>query len=98
MLLNHTGCEFTTFADEELNAKLTASTGDTSPAPMRFFWEKNGVKIPGAANSNLTLVNLASGSAASYQVIATNAYGSAASAVVVLSLATNPFANLAGIY
>ena len=37
LLLNHTGCGFTTFTDEELNARLSASTGDTSPAPMRFF-------------------------------------------------------------
>jgi carbonic anhydrase len=37
LLLNHTGCGFTTFKDDELNSKLTASTGDASPAPMRFF-------------------------------------------------------------
>jgi carbonic anhydrase len=37
LLLNHTGCGFTTFTDEELNTKLSASTGDASPAPMRFF-------------------------------------------------------------
>ena len=37
LLLNHTGCGFTTFTDEELNAELSASTGDASPAPMRFF-------------------------------------------------------------
>jgi len=37
LLLNHTGCGFTTFTDEDLNAKLSASTGDASPAPMRFF-------------------------------------------------------------
>src|SRR5579863_4678040 len=41
MLLNHTGCGFTTFSDEELNAKLTALTGDASPAPMRFFSYKD---------------------------------------------------------
>src|SRR5579863_944566 len=41
MLLNHTGCGFTTFTDEELNAKLTALTGDASPAPMRFFSYKD---------------------------------------------------------
>ena len=35
MLLNHTGCGFTTFTDEELNAKLTALTGDASPHPGR---------------------------------------------------------------
>jgi carbonic anhydrase len=37
MLLNHTGCGFTTFTDGELNARLAASTGDASPTPMRFF-------------------------------------------------------------
>jgi carbonic anhydrase len=41
MLLNHTGCGFTTFTDQELNAKLTALTGDASPAPMRFFAYKD---------------------------------------------------------
>jgi carbonic anhydrase len=41
MLLNHTGCGFTTFTDDELNAKLAATTGDSSPAPMRFFAYKD---------------------------------------------------------
>jgi carbonic anhydrase len=41
LLLNHTGCGFTTFTDAELNAKLSASTGDSSPAPMRFFSYKD---------------------------------------------------------
>jgi carbonic anhydrase len=41
MLLNHTGCGFTTFTDADLNAKLAASTGDPSPAPMRFFSYKD---------------------------------------------------------
>jgi carbonic anhydrase len=37
MILNHTGCGFTTFTNEELNAKLSAMTGDASPSPMAFF-------------------------------------------------------------
>jgi carbonic anhydrase len=41
LLLNHTGCGFTTFTDAALNAKLSASTGDPSPAPMRFFSYKD---------------------------------------------------------
>jgi carbonic anhydrase len=41
MLLNHTGCGFTTFTDDELNAKLAAETGDSSPGPMRFFAYKD---------------------------------------------------------
>jgi carbonic anhydrase len=41
MLLNHTGCGFTTFTDDELNAKLASTTGDASPSPMRFFSYKD---------------------------------------------------------
>jgi carbonic anhydrase len=41
MLLNHTGCGFTTFTDGELNTKLATETGDSSPAPMRFFAYKD---------------------------------------------------------
>jgi carbonic anhydrase len=41
MLLNHTGCGFTTFTDEELNKKLAQATRDPSPAPMRFFSYKD---------------------------------------------------------
>jgi carbonic anhydrase len=37
MLINHTGCGFTTFTDDELNARLAASTGDASPPPKRFL-------------------------------------------------------------
>jgi carbonic anhydrase len=44
MLLNHTGCGFTTFTDDDMNAKLAASTGDSSPAPMRFFAYKDPVQ------------------------------------------------------
>ena len=43
MLLNHTGCGFTTFTDDQLNAKLAASTGKESPVPMRFFSFKDPV-------------------------------------------------------
>lgn len=41
MLLNHTGCGFTTFTDDELNAKLASETGVSSPAPMHFFAYKD---------------------------------------------------------
>jgi carbonic anhydrase len=41
MLLNHAGCGFTTFTDDELNAKLAAETDDSSPGPMRFFAYKD---------------------------------------------------------
>jgi carbonic anhydrase len=41
MLLNHTGCGFTTFTDSELNTKLAALTRNSLPAPMRFFSYKD---------------------------------------------------------
>jgi carbonic anhydrase len=44
MLLNHTGCGWTTFTDDELNQKLAATTGDSSPAPMRFYAYKDPVQ------------------------------------------------------
>jgi carbonic anhydrase len=37
MLLNHTGCGFATFTDDELNDKVAAETGDATPVPMRFY-------------------------------------------------------------
>ncbi|MGD0638660.1 MAG: carbonic anhydrase [Nitrososphaerales archaeon] len=37
MILNHTGCGFTTFTDDGLSTRLAAETGDSSPAPMSFF-------------------------------------------------------------
>jgi carbonic anhydrase len=44
MLLNHTGCGFSTFTDHDLNAKIAAETGDASPTPMRFFSFKDPVE------------------------------------------------------
>ena len=44
MLLNHTGCGWTTFTDDELNKKLAATTGDSSPAPIRFYAYKDPVQ------------------------------------------------------
>jgi len=44
MILNHTGCGFTTFTDSALNANLAAETGDSSPAPMRLFAYKDPVQ------------------------------------------------------
>src|ERR1700727_3454131 len=37
MLLNHTGCGFTTFTDKQLNEKVARETGDATPVPMRLF-------------------------------------------------------------
>lgn len=44
LLLNHTVWGFTTFTDAELNAKLAVSTGDSFPAPRRFFCYRDPVE------------------------------------------------------
>jgi hypothetical protein len=81
-----------------LKETVKFSAGAYGATPLRFAWEKNGVKIPGGVATNLTLAGLVSNSAANYQMIAANSYGSATSTVVALSLAPNPFVNLTGTY
>jgi carbonic anhydrase len=44
LLLNHTGCGFTTFTHEGLNDKLARETGDATPVPMRLFSFKDPEK------------------------------------------------------
>jgi carbonic anhydrase len=44
LILNHTGCGFTTFTDEELNAKLSKLTENASPRPMRFLSYKDPIE------------------------------------------------------
>jgi carbonic anhydrase len=58
LLLNHTGCGFTTFTDEELNAKLSAATGDASPAPMRFFSYKDPGRKYSGTNQESPIASL----------------------------------------
>jgi hypothetical protein len=67
-------------------------------APLHYSWQKNGVKIPGATSSNLTLANLNANSAATYQATVMNSYGEASSSPATLTLTANPFTNLSGAY
>jgi hypothetical protein len=67
--------------------------------PIHYYWENNGLKIPGATSSTYKLANIkASFTNNHYTLIASNAYGATASATVSLTLVTNPFTNLAGPY
>ena len=81
-----------------LKQTLKISASAYGAVPLRYAWLKNGVKVPGAVTTNLTLASLVSSSAANYQMIAANGYGSVTSMVAALSLTTNPFPNLAGTY
>lgn len=59
-----------------------AATMDGS-LPMTFQWQLNGVAIPGATNSTLTLSNVKVADGGEYTLIANNAYGSASSTATV---------------
>jgi hypothetical protein len=66
--------------------------------PLNYSWQRNGAAIAGAARPTLTLSPLNANSAATYQLLVRNAYGSAASDAAVLTLVPNPFPPLAGAY
>jgi hypothetical protein len=60
----------------EIVALAVEATGEPSPA---LQWRKDGVPVTGANESRLTLASLSAADAGSYDVVATNALGSATS-------------------
>ena len=81
-----------------LKGSATFAAGASGATPLRYFWMKNGVKVAGAAAPTLTVDNITAASAGTYLMVATNTYGSAATAPVTLTLIPNPFTNLMGNY
>ena len=82
-----------------LKGSVTFSADVIGAVPLKFFWEKNGVNIPGAVSSTLTLANLTSNITTNrYTLTASNSYGVAKSSGVTVDLVSNPFLNLAGAY
>ncbi|MGA3180897.1 MAG: S8 family serine peptidase [Verrucomicrobiota bacterium] len=81
-----------------LKASVTFLSGATGASPLKYYWEKNGVKIAGADSPSLTLHNITAASVASYRMVATNKYGSATSSNAAFILVPNPFTNLTGNY
>jgi hypothetical protein len=75
----------------------TFTAGATGAAALHYFWEKDGVRIPGAVNPRLALANLNATNAGTYTVVVSNSFGNAA-ANAVLTLLPNPFVNLSGTY
>jgi len=55
---------------------VTFNVGATGSPPLSYRWRKNGVIIPGATSSNLTLLNVQSTNAGLYSVIVSNSAGS----------------------
>lgn len=79
-----------------LNSNATFSVQASGTAPLTYQWRKAGVDlndggtISGATSATLNLSNIQTNDAGSYQVIVTNNYGSATSAVATLSVLLPP--------
>jgi hypothetical protein len=66
-------------------AAFTAIASGTQP--IDYQWQRGGVDVPGATGSTLTIPNLDSGDVGGYRLLASNAFGSAASDVAGLFIA-----------
>jgi len=62
-----------------INSSVTLSASVTGTPTPTYQWQKNGVNIVGAANSSLTLNNLALADTAIYSLVASNSSGTATS-------------------
>jgi hypothetical protein len=71
-----------------LGAMVTFRSQATGRLPLTYQWCKNGVNIPGATSTNLTLANITSSDFANYNMKASNTQGAAASNPATLSLST----------
>ena len=69
---------------------LGASVGNrvlaSGAAPLSYQWRKNGVPISGRTTSSIIITNLQLSDAGAYDVVVTNAAGSAISSVVTLEV------------
>ncbi len=65
---------------------VTFSAAATGSAPLKYQWLKNGTNLPGATASSLALPAVSRTDVAAYNVVVTNKYGSATSAVANLSI------------
>jgi subtilisin-like proprotein convertase family protein len=66
------------------NASFTVTASGT--APLSYSWQFNGTPINGATTSSLTVNNAQYANAGNYNVIVTNSFGSATSAIAALTV------------
>ncbi len=62
----------------------------TGPAPIGYFWMKNGTQINGATTTTLALTNVQDADTANYVAVATNSFGSTTSVVAALTVDSRP--------
>ncbi len=63
---------------------VTFTVGASGTAPLFYQWRKNGGEISGATGSSYTIIPVAANDSGTYDVVVTNACGSATSSVAVL--------------
>jgi hypothetical protein len=66
---------------------ITFAVEVTGAAGVAYQWRKNGIAIPGANSSTLTLTNIGAGDAGNYDVSVTNPLGTTSSSVAQLTVA-----------
>jgi hypothetical protein len=77
-----------------VGATVVFSVVAAGTAPLNYQWQSNGTNltdtglIMGSQSNSLTLASVDADNAGSYQALVTNAYGSATSAVVTLTVVT----------
>lgn len=64
----------------------TFSVSAQGTPPLGFYWQFDGVNLPGATASVLTLTNVSSAQAGQYRAVITNAFGSVTSSVARLTV------------
>ncbi len=70
---------------------VTFTVVATGTPPLAYQWYKNGSAILAATNSSLEILSAASGDAGNYSVAVSNASGSVASEVAVLTVKAGPY-------
>ena len=70
-------------------ATVTFTAGASGPGPFSYQWRRNGVDIPGANQSSLTLSSVTAANAGNYTVVITNAYGSVVSNAASLTVGSD---------
>lgn len=72
------------------NASFTIASAGTQPLAYQWYFNgtalENGGRVSGANSTNLTITSTQAGDMGSYQVVVTNSFGGATSAVVTLSV------------
>jgi sugar lactone lactonase YvrE len=71
-------------------ATVTFGVAAVGASPLSYQWSLNGTNLDGATASALSVIGVAAASAGSYQVMVSNAFGSAASLAGVLQLLAPP--------